>query len=58
VLRPGQQVQQLPHPHGHVVGPGTRVGSVYRLPDGRLVLVTPSRAPTPTPTSTARSTGS
>jgi hypothetical protein len=45
VLRPGQRIQQLPHPAGRVIGPGTKVGSVYRLPDGRLVLVTPSGEP-------------
>lgn len=40
VLKPGQTLRKLPTPHGQVAGPGTRVGEVYRLPDGELVLVT------------------
>ena len=41
-VKPGQTLQRLPSPGKHVVGRGTRVGSVYRLPDGQLVLVTMS----------------
>jgi hypothetical protein len=57
VLRPGQRVQQLPKPGGKVVGPGKKIGSVYRLPDGRLVLVTPSHPPAASPGTSTRSTG-
>jgi hypothetical protein len=40
VVKPGQQLRTLPTPGGRVAGPGTRVGEVYRLPNGDLVLVT------------------
>jgi hypothetical protein len=41
-LKPGQTVKQIPQPGSQVVGQGRKVGEVYRLPDGRLVLVTGS----------------
>ncbi len=39
-LKPGQ----------HVVGRGTAVGTVYRLPDGRLIVVQHPSTTTPSPT--------
>jgi hypothetical protein len=39
VVRPGQTVAPLPSPGARAIGPGTRVGTVYRLSDGRLVYV-------------------
>ena len=43
VIQPGDTVHNLPKPGGEVVGPGVQVGTVYRLPDGRLVYVTPGK---------------
>jgi hypothetical protein len=45
-VSPGQTVKPLPQPGPTIAGPGTKVGTVYRLPDGRLVYVT---GPTPPP---------
>jgi hypothetical protein len=45
VIKPGQTVQQVPTPDGTVIGQGTRVGEVYRLPNGKLVLVTTKGTP-------------
>jgi hypothetical protein len=45
VVKPGQTVQQIPAPGSTVVGRGHRVGEVYRLPNGRLVLVTTKGTP-------------
>jgi hypothetical protein len=39
-VKPGQTLHQLPRPAGQVSGSGVPVGTVYRLPDGRLVYVT------------------
>jgi hypothetical protein len=39
-LAPGQTLHQIPVPSGAATGPGVPVGTVYRLPDGRLVYVT------------------
>ena len=64
-IPPGSRVAPLPAPGAQAIGPGTQVGVVYRLADGRLVYVqtastqtssthTPStRAPS---TSTTRTT--
>lgn len=43
VVKPGQRERTLPRRAGRVVGRGERVGSVYRLNDGRLVYVTPGQ---------------
>jgi hypothetical protein len=41
-----QQVHDLPRPGQKTIGRGSRVGSVYRLQDGRLVYVTgPTSSP-------------
>jgi hypothetical protein len=45
-IAPDEQLHELPRPGEQVVGRGVRVGTVYRLPDGRLVYVAPSNAPT------------
>jgi hypothetical protein len=45
VVKPGQTVQQIPAPGKTVVGRGQRVGQVYRLPNGKLVLVTTKGTP-------------
>jgi hypothetical protein len=42
-VKRGEQLRTLQLEDGEVVGDGTRVGEVYRLPDGRLVYV--DRAP-------------
>jgi len=39
-ISPGQTIHTLPSPGPSVVGPGTEVGKVYRLPSGQLVYVT------------------
>ena len=39
-IKPGQTVHQLPSPGPSATGPGTKVGTVYRLPNGQLVYVT------------------
>lgn len=39
-ISPGQTLHQLPTPGASTVGPGTKVGTVYRLPSGQLVYVT------------------
>jgi hypothetical protein len=39
VVRQGQQVRTIKLNGARVVGKGTRVGSVYRLSDGRVVYV-------------------
>lgn len=41
-ISPGQTLHQLPTPGARTVGPGTKVGTVYRLPSGKLVYVTGS----------------
>jgi len=44
VARPGEQAAELRlRPGERVVGRGERVGTVYRLSDGRTVLVRPQR---------------
>jgi hypothetical protein len=45
VVKPGQTVRQVPAPGRTVIGRGERVGEVYRLPNGRLVLVTTKGTP-------------
>jgi hypothetical protein len=46
-VAPGQTVHNLPQPGATTVGRGSQVGTVYQLPDGRLIYVTgPSAAPT------------
>jgi hypothetical protein len=39
-ISPGQTLHTLPTPGARTVGPGTKVGTVYRLPSGQLVYVT------------------
>jgi len=39
-IEPGQTVHDLPTPGARTLGPGTQVGTVYRLPSGQLVYVT------------------
>jgi hypothetical protein len=39
-ISPGQTLHNLPTPGQRTVGPGTKVGTVYRLPSGQLVYVT------------------
>jgi hypothetical protein len=39
-IAPGQTVHPLPSPGAKTIGPGTKVGTVYRLPSGQLVYVT------------------
>ncbi|GAC1608804.1 MAG: hypothetical protein NVS3B26_07260 [Mycobacteriales bacterium] len=46
-LPSGASPRPLPSPGASVTGSGIPVGTVYRLPDGRLVYVT--AAPTPSP---------
>jgi hypothetical protein len=41
VARPGERDRRLPRREERVVGRGERVGSVYRMRDGRLIYVTP-----------------
>ncbi len=50
-VSPGQTTGTVPPDSGTVIGEGEKVGSVYRLSDGRLVYVTgdPTSTPTPTP---------
>jgi hypothetical protein len=43
VVRPGERERPLPERAGRAVGRGERVGTVYRLRDGRLIYVTPRR---------------
>jgi len=46
VVRPGEQARELRlRPGERVAGPGERVGTVYRLRDGRTVLVRPVAPP-------------
>jgi hypothetical protein len=40
VVRPGERDRPLPERGARVVGRGERVGTVYRLRDGRLIYVT------------------
>jgi hypothetical protein len=40
-VRPGDKVADVPPNGAQVVGHGKKVGSVYRLADGRLVYVVP-----------------
>jgi hypothetical protein len=40
VVKRGEQLKTLKLTDAQAAGQGTRVGSVYRLPDGRLVYVT------------------
>ena len=42
---PDDQVGAVPRDGERVIGRGERVGSVYRLDDGRLVYVAPGDAP-------------
>jgi hypothetical protein len=44
-ISPGQTIHTLPTPGAHTVGPGNKVGTVYQLPDGRLVYVTGTASP-------------
>lgn len=44
VVGPREQVRRLPAREGRAIGRGERVGSVYRLEDGRLVYVAPRDA--------------
>jgi hypothetical protein len=44
-LSPGQTIHTVPSPGAHAVGPGNKVGTVYQLPDGRLVYVTGTASP-------------
>jgi hypothetical protein len=44
-IAPGQKLQRLPTPGARTAGRGTKVGSVYRLADGRLVYVTGAPSP-------------
>jgi hypothetical protein len=46
-ISPGQTVHQLPTPGASTIGPGTQVGTVYRLPSGQLVYVTGTPRPSP-----------
>jgi hypothetical protein len=39
VISPGQTLHNLPTPGPTTVGRGTKVGTVYRLPSGKLVYV-------------------
>ncbi len=39
-IAPGQTVHTLPSPGARTIGPGVKVGTVYRLPSGKLVYVT------------------
>jgi hypothetical protein len=57
-VSPDQTTGDVPDSTDTVIGTGSKVGSVYRLSDGRLVYVTnegatstPTSAPTPAPTS-------
>ncbi len=40
-IKPGDQTGTVPPQGSQVVGNGTRVGSVYRLSEGRLIYVVP-----------------
>jgi hypothetical protein len=44
-IAPGQTIHTLPSPGAHAIGRGSKVGTVYRLPDGRLVYVTGTASP-------------
>ncbi len=44
-ISPGQTIHTLPSPGAHAVGQGTKVGTVYRLPNGQLVYVTGTASP-------------
>jgi hypothetical protein len=48
---PGSTISDVPTSGPTTVGRGTKVGTVYRLPDGRLVYVVPTSA-APSPSST------
>lgn len=58
-VKPGETLEDVPDEGVKTVGRGTRVGTVYRLADGRLVYVTsdgttapvtpPDSVPTPSP---------
>jgi hypothetical protein len=50
-VKPGSVVKSLPPSGKRVVGRGSRVGTVYRLRDGRLIYVVPSAA-APSPSGT------
>jgi hypothetical protein len=59
-ISPGQTIHTLPTPGATTIGHGSPVGTVYQLPDGRLIYVTgPSAtagtttAPTGVPTAPA-----
>ena len=53
-VKPNETTGTVPDTNDKVVGNGTKVGSVYRLSDGRLIYVTgpadSTPAPTPSPT--------
>lgn len=51
-----QKVQDLPRPGQKTIGRGSKVGTVYRLQDGRLVYVTGAPTPTGSPTGTPTGT--
>jgi hypothetical protein len=53
-VSPGEKTGDVPSTETQVVGHGSKVGSVYRLSDGRLIYVTGETTPgsTPAPTST------
>jgi hypothetical protein len=49
-VKPGESVAPIElAPGERVIGEGEEVGRVYRLSDGRTVLVRPTPTPTPTP---------
>jgi hypothetical protein len=48
---PSETTRAVPSSAPHVVGRGTPVGRVYRLPDGRLVVVVPTASSAPVPAS-------
>lgn len=43
IVKHGEQVRTIKLSHAHVVGQGQRIGSAYRLADGRVVIVGKSR---------------
>jgi hypothetical protein len=46
-VKPDETSGTVPPDGGKVIGNGEKVGTVYRLDDGRLVYVVPSEAATP-----------
>ena len=49
-VSPGETTGEVPSTDDTVVGTGSKVGSVYRLTDGRLIYVTGDSTSTSTPT--------